>query len=327
MGLFSGTIATVLTQRYLDRYVRSLEQSSWWEQQLSQEKPSPTPGSYDEALALSTEKLLPALVLFYNGAITSTLLPGSEVGAGVVITSDGWVLTNERAIGSRAFVGGVEYAITDIVRDSLTDVALIKLNGSGLPVIAFGNSEDLISGTQVFIGSGPGLVLATTITNPSAWRFSGMTAAAEAFSGFLTFGETLGLAGAPVVNTNGELVAIGDVPLHMIELSATLAVRTGAFSRASFGAQVIDLSFVHLSESLSRGLTHGAFVSSVGFLGPAQKAALRAGDIVLRLQDQTLTKEMTLAEILATFESGKRVSVLIDRGGEQQTVEVELGEL
>ena len=327
MGLFSGTVATVLTQSYLERYVDSLEQATWWKQQLSEEKPRPTPGSYEEALQIAHDELFASLVLFYNSGSSATLLPGSEIGAGVVVTSDGWVLSTASAIGTRAFVGGVEYAMTNTVRDALTDSVLIKLEANGLPVIAFADSETLMSGQEVFVARGIDTLFATTIADPSAWSLPGVAGSAETFSGFLTFNDELSLDGAPVVNLSGELVAVGDTPLSFIKNAMTTAVRSGVYTRASFGAQLIDLSFVHLPDTSNRGFTRGALVTSVSFSGPASIGGLRTSDIILRVQDQTLTRQTSFAEILANYEPGKRVSILVDRNGEQLTLEVELGTL
>lgn len=326
VGLLSGTMATIVTQNYLDQYAASLESSAWWES-LSEQRPRETPDSYEEAIAAARIELLPSLVLFYTAASSATLLPGSEVGAGVVVTSDGWVLTSRRAIGNRAFVGSEEYEITQTIFDSLTDAALVKLEASGLPVIAFGDANALQGGELLFAGTGPSALLPVTLLDPSAWSASSSVNTAESFVSQFAYDETVALAGSPVVDATGALVAVGTIPLQQVEQAMTGAIRNTRVIRASFGAYVTDLSFVHLDRLYSRGFSSGARIVSITPQSPAAKAGIRSGDIVLRLQDVPVSRTETLAEILAAFDPGKKVSVEIDRDGERMTVEVELKEL
>ncbi len=327
MGLFSGVIATVVTQNYLEHYISSLEQGTGWQTQLSQQKSRSVPATYNEAAAAARIALLPSLVSFYNASGSASILPGSEVGVGVVITSDGWVLTTSSAIGTRAFVGTAEYPITDTVRDSLSNATLVKLDAKGLPVIAFGDAKSLETGDLVFAGAGRGAIVSTTLLDGVAWRSTATTLAAEIFSTQFLFSDTFPIAGAPVVNGSGELIAMESIPLSNIESAMRSAIRSGKVVRAAFGAQVIDLSFVHVSAALSRGFTHGAFVTSAAYKSPAAIAGIKIGDVITRVADTTLDRSTNLAQVLATVEPGQHVSVVVDRGGTEMTFEVELGTL
>lgn len=326
-GLLSGVLGTVLTENYLENYARQLEDETSRQLQLSQERSREVPGSYDEALENARTSLLPSLVTFYNVTDETTILPGTEIGVGVVLTSDGWIATTEDALGSIALIGEQTYTVETVVRDVLTDVVFVDLQAEGLPVIPFGDATQLEAGDQVFVGMGREALLSTTLLHADAWIGTTSTSAAERFITAFRYTQDLQSTGAPVVNTSGELVAIGTVPLNHFSLAITSAIRGGEVLRASFSASVIDLSHVRLAESLRRGFTHGVFVNTLTFGGNAAESGLLYGDIITRIQDVSLSRDTTLAEVLASFEPGKRVSLLVDRNGNEMTLEVELGEL
>ena len=326
-GLLSGVLGTVLTENYLESYARRLEDETARQLQLSQERSRPTPGSYEEAVDNARGSLLPSLVIFYNASDETTILPGTEVGVGVVVTSDGWVVTTEAALGSLARVGDATYAVEEVVRDSLTDAVFVDLEASGLPVIPFGDAAALETADQLFVGVGQSALLATTLVDADSWIGVAASAASERFVTALRYADEFPVSGAPVVDSSGDLVAIDTIPLDHLSLAITSAIRGGEVVRASFGVALIDLSHVRLPESLRRDFTRGAFVGSVTLGSPAAVAGLKYGDIITRIQDVSLSREKTVAEILAGFEPGKRITVVVDRDGAELSFEVELGQL
>lgn len=326
IGLTSGLLGAIWTENYLTQYKASLEEAGERQLTLSQEKPRPLPGTYEEALAHARETLQPALVRFYTAA-PATILPNTESALGVAVTSDGWVLSTKGAIGSAAaYVGTTGYVIDQTLTDPLTEVVMIHLMASGLPVIPFGASSEVESGELAFAALGERAILSTSIVD--ARHFIALIASnpAEAFTTDFLYADGLDLPGTPVVNSAGELVAVGQTPLHQVLPIIKSVIRSGEVSRAKFGAALVDLSAVRLMGSLSRGFTRGAYVDAVPVGSPAAAAGLKRADIITRFGDVALNGHLTLAEILADYQPGQTVEIILDRAGEEMQIEVQLGQ-
>lgn len=327
VGLTSGVIGAVSSQNYLDRYAASLELSGDRSWQLSEQKPRALPGTYEEAVAKVRETVSPALARFYKGN-QEAYLPSAESSLGVVVTSDGWILTAFETIEGdaplRVFIGQSAYTVIDYVADPLTGTAMVRVAGSGLPVIAFGASDAVESGDLAFAATGETGILPTAIIDANDWIAKALVNAAEQFTDAFLLADVLPKSGTPVVNTLGELIAIDEAPLHHILPFVKSVVRSGQNVRPTLGATVIDLSVVDVAETTSRGFERGAYVSAVTAGSSASVAGLKKADIILSVGDVTLNQQISLAERLAAYNPGDKVRVVLDRSGEELTIEVEL---
>lgn len=328
IGLLAGFLGAVLAQNELSRYAAELEAETARQLLLSEESARVRSGGEAETLEKVRAAILPALAIFSEISEEGTALPGSETGLGIVVTSDGWLVTVADALGSFVTVGDKTYPVEETVADPLTEIIFARIKANGLPVAPFGDSRELEAGEEVFAAVGRSAILSTTVVDPHAWSGSQAANSAERFiTGLLLSGSTDLPAGAPIVNDFGGLIGIEEVPFHHFSAAVTQAVRGGTVTHTSLGAIVADLSLVRLSSNLSRGLTRGAYVKQVTYASPAALAGLVPGDVILRVQDIALDDETTLAEALVGFEPGKRVTMVVDRSGMELSLEVELGAL
>ncbi len=344
IGCFAGILGAVLSGTYLIRYSSSLQQSDVNAQQFSGTKPRPLPGSVEEALANARRSAAPTLVLFYARSTDGTVIPGSEKGAGVVVTSDGWVATTSEVIpdgglGFSARVGDAVYAVDTVHQDPLTHLTMVHLtSASSLPVVPFGDSQGVEGGEAVYVLVGSDAIVPTAVVDPRQILLpTSISNLAEAFTTNLSLADQIILPSSVVVNSSGELIAltlgktegaaggVGALPIHQMLSAIKTLIRSSDLSRAFFGATVTNLSFVSLDTSLTQGLTRGAYVNTVALGFPASLGGLQKGDIITRFADVTLNDQTTLADLIGNHQPGDTVALTVNRAGTEVQLEVELG--
>ena len=342
VGLGAGILGAVTAENYLASYTASLQENIDQGLQLSEQKPRPLPGTYEEALKNARQALLPALVSFYLGGSESTIIPETAIGVGVVVTSDGWVATTQNALAGRsisnlqAVVGASRYTIIETFADPLSDFAMVRLQeASGLPVVSFGASDQVAAGDLAFVAAGESAVIATSVVDADHWTAVSAANPAEQFTTDFVLADQVIVPGSPVVNSAGELIAltsaksegqaggIAAVPLHHVFSAIKNLIRSGTFDRVSLGATVVDLQSVMLPVATSRGYTRGALVSSVTS-NLALTAGLKKNDIILNVGETSLAGN-NLGELLTRSLPGDMITLTIDRAGEELQITVELG--
>ncbi len=355
VGFGAGIIGAVLTENYLLRYSDQLEYISE-PLRLSEEKPRALPGTYEEALEVVRTQVEPALVSIYQDqsemyqAEDQVYVPDEALAAGVVVTSDGWFVTAADSVSGSSelvvVIGSRVYTIDEIHEDEVTGLALCKVEGDNLPVVAFGSGEYVKEGDLAFVVPSRNSLVATSIFKVDT--SSGQIHATEDLLRSFELSETLEptSVSAPVTNSAGELigflsydessVGLSEVrPLHHIMPVIESVLRDGEVSRVYFGATVMNLSeAIGLSEELSRGYDQGALVirdpgssyaSAVANGSPADMAGLLVNDIITRLNGETVNGFLSFNEMLLDLEPGDEITITVDRAGETVDLVVLLG--
>lgn len=330
-----AVISTVFTGEYLNRYIASLDDVTEEQLRLAEEKPEPVPGTFEEAAEKARESLLPSIAHLYPNVSTS-LAPGDEIGLGVVVTSDGWVVTTDRLFTQvfpdptslRAQVGTRFYDVDALVIDELTDAVMLHLSeANSLPVIAFGASNTAAAGDLIFIGSEQGGLSPSAVVNPSFWTAS-VQVAAEVFTHVFSYEQVDYTVGASVVNSNGELIAVENIPLHHTLPFIRSVIRSGEVSRASFDATVIDLYRVEPAATIEvQGFYQGVYVVFTTPGGSAATAGVEAGDVITEFGGEIVNGTESFAEMISSFNPGQTIPLVVSRDGEFIELVVELGEL
>lgn len=349
VGAGSGIIASVMTLRSLDNYAQSLLNTGRFTA-MAPLKAVTAPGTYEDSLARVRESSLRALAIFLPKS-ADTSLPASFVkmenakGEGVVVSADGWVLTTSFVLPDAAEVSQIDvwveeqrYAIDSVVRDSSTPLVLLKLkDASALPTVGFAAAGDIESGEMLFGIMGLSGIQPTVLT-ASDYEVVFGVGKAEIFATEWRIAENI-KDGQPIFASTGDLAgfALGDFrafPLHHSSSFVQDIVRTGAVHRAALGAYVVDLSRTYnLASALRQGRYDGALVLAPNISaratvkgGPADKAGIVSGDILLDADGVSVTSANTLAEILAEYKPGEIANVRLLRGGQTVTVPVTLGD-
>jgi serine protease Do len=270
---------------------------------------------------------------------------GQGIGSGFIISTDGYVLTNAHVVAeadevtvrladSREFKGKI------VGVDSRTDVALLKLNASGLPTVKLGNSEQLKVGEWVAaIGSPFGFVNTITAGIVSA---KGRSLPDESFVPFIQTDVAVnpGNSGGPLLNLKGEVVGINSaiysrtggymgvsfaIPIEVALDVAKQLQATGKVTRGRLGVQIQALT-PELAKSFRLESTKGVLIASVEPGSPAEKAGLQAGDVILSFDGKPVQNANELPRIVAATKPGTMVALEVWRGGSKRQVKATLAE-
>lgn len=269
-----------------------------------------------------------------------------SLGSGFIISNDGYVLTNAHVIRNASEVmvklnDKREFIAKIIGFDSRTDVALLKIEASGLPKVTFGNPELLKVGEWVVaIGSPFGLESTLTAGVVSA---KGRALPQENFVPFIQTDVAInpGNSGGPLFNLKGEVVGINSqiysrtggymglsfaIPIDVaLDISDQLRA-TGKVTRGWLGIGIQEIN-KELAESFGMKNTNGALVSNVEKGSPAEKGGVEAGDVILKFDNKAVIASSDLPRIVGATKPGKKVPVEVLRKGAMKNLTIALGEM
>ncbi|MFH1631706.1 MAG: PDZ domain-containing protein [bacterium] len=348
-GGLAGVIASVLTNQSLDRYVQSLSGDDLT--LISQVKPRPLPGTYEEALSRVQESGWPAFATITSSSVDSQSSASwiqeiDSVGHGAVITSDGWILAHSDSLSrfytpttqAEVWVDGERFEIQNIVYDTLTDAALIKVDAQNLPVLAFGATQNMSGGEFVFGITSTHSLVASSLEDPDR-HVDSLILRAEEFDTYWRLTDNVE-TGTPLLNSLGELVGFMSsdhkaIPLHHALGFIQSVLRSGEVERAALGAYVVDVDTVlNVDAGLGVGVDAGALIvapnswtSAVDASGPADLAGLLAGDLIVSIDETNIMNGTSLSEALGSYSPGSTARIIIIRTGEIIEVEVTFANL
>ena len=270
-----------------------------------------------------------------------------SLGSGVLIDTEGHILTNEHVVehASRIRVSladGTEFEARLIGADPNNDIAVLQAEtDKNLPWLAPGSSDDLMVGESVIaIGNPFGLSNTVTTGVISAINRS-IRAQNRVYHGFIQTDASInpGNSGGPLVNAEGTLIAINTavygggqgigfaIPIDIAKRVVDELIAHGEITPVWLGLNFQDLSprLVEVME-LPRG-TSGTLVNRVRENSPGERAGLRRGDVVTRVDGRPVESARTFFEMLETSIAGQELKIELWRSGQSQTVAVTLEEL
>lgn len=281
---------------------------------------------------------------FFEPRIPETV---QNLGSGVLIDAERHILTNEHVVGraSRIRVSladGTEFDATLIGADPNNDIAVLRVDtDKRLPWLKPGRSNDLMVGESVIaIGNPFGLSNTVTTGVISALNRSVRTDN-FVYHGFLQTDASInpGNSGGPLVNAEGELIAINTavyggaqgigfaIPIDTAKRVVDELIEHGEVTPVWLGLDLQDLDpRLAAAMDLPQGL-RGALVNRVREDSPAQRANLRRGDVVTRLDDRPIEATRSFYEMLEISVAGQDLQIEFWRAGRLQTIRVELEEL
>lgn len=274
-----------------------------------------------------------------------------SLGSGFLISADGYVVTNNHVVTARDGDKAVdkititladrrEYEAKLIGRDPLSDIALLKISGTNLPYVQFGNSQKTRVGDWVVaIGNPFGLGGSVTAGIVSAVH---RTIGAGVGGRFIQTDASInmGNSGGPLFDLSGNVVGInsaiysptgGNIGLGFaIPAEDAIKVVDQLRSLGKVKRGWLGIVIQPLDEALAEGLgipkNKGEIIASVSPGAPADKAGLQQGDVVLKVNNQEVTEDTSLSYIVSNTPIGSRIPIEVLRGDKKITLYATLGE-
>jgi serine protease Do len=266
-------------------------------------------------------------------------------GSGFIIDSSGYIVTNNHvADGADKIVvtmqDGRKFDATLVGHDAKTDLALIKVNATGLPHVAFGDSDHARVGDWVVaIGNPFGLGGTATAGIVSA---RGRDIQSGPYDDYLQLDAPInfGNSGGPVFNAGGEVIGVTTaiyspnggsigigfaIPANQAKTVIGELRNNGSVERGWLGVQIQNLDD-ELAASLRVPNQHGALVAEVLKDGPAAHGGVLAGDVITRFNDREIDSARTLSRVVAEAAPSKAAKVTVWRDGKSRELNVKLGE-
>lgn len=278
-------------------------------------------------------------------------------GSGVLITDDGYIVTNNHVVDGAdeltvTLSNKKTYKGTVVGTDASSDLAVIKIDGKGLPYMVYGNSDDTKLGQWVLaIGYPLNLDVTVTAGIISAKSRSIGINSRQSGSPIESFIQTdaavnPGNSGGALINTNGELIGINSaiasptgsyagysyaIPVNIVKKVITDIVKFGAVQRAYIGIN-------YMSENLSEeqikqfekesGLIYkegeGVFVTDIPAGGAAAAAGIKKGDVITKINGVPVTGGPELQEQVSRYKPGDKITLTYVRGGKENTTNLTL---
>jgi serine protease Do len=267
----------------------------------------------------------------------------SGVGSGFILSADGFVMTNAHVVDGASEVlvtlaDKREYKAKIIGADKRTDVAVVKIEATGLPAVKIGDVSRLKTGEWVLaIGSPFGLENSVT---------AGIVSAKQRDTGdYVPFIQTdvainPGNSGGPLINMRGEVVGINSqiysrsggymgisfaIPIDEAARVSEQLRLTGKVQRGRLGVQIGNVS-KEVAESMGMSKAQGAFVSMVEKNSPAEKAGVEAGDVITKFDGKMIDKSSDLPRLVGNTKPGSRATITVLRRGSSRDLNITVGE-
>ena len=266
------------------------------------------------------------------------------VGSGFILTADGYIMTNAHVVEGAdevlvTLTDKREFKAKTIGFDRRSDIAVVKIEATGLPAVKTGDVSRLKVGEWVMaIGSPFGLE--NTVT-------AGIVSAKQRDTGdFLPFIQTdvainPGNSGGPLINMRGEVVGINSqiysrsggfmgisfaIPMDEAVRVSDQLRSNGRVSRGRIGVQ-IDVVTKDVAESIGLGKAQGALVRGVEVGSPAEKAGIEAGDIITKFEGKVIDKSIELPRLVGAVKPGTKSALTVFRRGSLKEINVVIGEI
>ena len=270
------------------------------------------------------------------------------LGSGVLVTRDGYILTNNHVVDG---ADSVKVELSDrrtftakvIGADPATDLAVVKIDASSLPTLVIGDSDAVRVGDVVLAVGNPLNVGETVTSGIISAKGRTTPQADDGYQDFLQTDAAInhGNSGGALVNAAGELIGINSqilspsdgsiglgfaIPSNMAKHVMDELVTNGSVRRAKLGVAIQGIS-PDMAQAMNLSTTRGALVSTVDAGSPAEKAGLKQGDVITQLNGKDVADNNQLRNAIGNTLPGSKVTLTVLRDGRTQALTATLGQL
>lgn len=274
----------------------------------------------------------------------------ATIGTGFLVSDKGIIVTNKHVVSDPGVkytvVGkdGNKFDIKRIYRDPTLDLAIVQMDGSSLKALEFGDSSKLKVGqTVIAIGNALGR-FTNTVTTGVVSGLGRKLEAGSPFEGFESLDDLIqtdaainpGNSGGPLLNSAGQVIGVNvattegaqnigfAIPINSVKALISEFETKGTISRPFLG---IRYRFISKDVAILNEVPQGAYIQEVVERGPAEKAGVGAGDIITRINGQTVDSENKISDLISKAQIGQRLDLEVWRDGKILKVTATLEEL
>ena len=357
-------ISTTNTSNNISATTSAVEKKEENTQNQLQQTPSVSLVNYSETGVNVANKVLPSIVgikveysvnsIFYNGFGRSGTAEAE--GSGIIISDDGYILTNNHIVNTSSsssfyevgkatkvsvflYNDETEYEAKIIGTDEQTDLAVIKIEKTGLSAAELGNSDEVQVGEfSMAIGNPLGMQSSVTAGMISAVNRDVTDSDGKHYKLIQTDAAiNSGNSGGALVNSKGQVIGVNTLKLSgtgiegmgfAIPINSTKDIYSQLIQYNKVKRPYIGIRGIDLTEELAKAnnLVVGIYVQSVEDFTAAQKADIRNGDVIIEADCQKVTKMDELTEIKNKHNIGDELKLKINRNGEEKEITLTLGE-
>jgi len=307
----------------------------------------------ESAIKMQGEASYNSLWDFFYGPQQPNTVEGEVSGSGVIVSSDGYIVTNDHVIDG---AGKIEVTLNNrkkyiakvIGKDLGTDLALLKIDAQNLPYMEYGNSDGLQVGQWVLAVGNPYNLTSTVTAGIVSAMGRNMDMlpreiASKQINPIESYIQTdaavnPGNSGGALVNTDGQLVGINSaiasntgsytgysfaIPVNLVRKVVADMLQYGNVQRAYIGVSIKNVD-EDMAKAAGLSTINGAYVDSVLPGGAAESAGIRQGDIILKIGDQDVNDVSGLQEQVGGYRPGDKINVTLVRNGRQMETLVTL---
>ena len=273
------------------------------------------------------------------------------VGSGVIVDSNGYILTNSHVVGDGnakeitvLFENGDEKSGKVLWNDAALDLAIVKVEATGLPVATLGDSDKLEVGEiAVAIGNPLGLEFQRTVTSGiiSGLHRSIRVDENNIIEDLIQTDASInpGNSGGPLLNSKGDVIGINtakiktgeglgfSIPINIVKPIIHQVIKEGTYKTVFIGITGVEVNVYERQLGINLSIDNGVIVIEVAADSPASKAGLRNGDVIVKIDDQKVENMNQLKKTLYKYNQGDKATLEIIRDGEEKKIEVEFSNL
>jgi S1-C subfamily serine protease len=301
--------------------------------------------SEQSAIVTVAERVSPAIVTL---EVTSTA--GDAIGSGVIYSADGWIVTNKHVVADETSIvvhlkDGRDFPGTVYGIDTLTDLAVVKIEAAGLPTATLGRSGGIKVGqTAIAIGSPLGVYTNSVTAGIVSALGRDITTESGSIHGLIQTDAAInpGNSGGALVDSSGAVIGINTaistegsgigfaIPIDIARPILEQALAGEPLSRPWIGVRYTSLD-LRISNENKLPVSAGAWIVGDGATSPiiagspAEAAGLKDGDIIIQVNETPVDESHPLQDLLVQYSPGTSITLTVLRNGENMAIIVELG--